>query len=347
MKQQIKKLRPVLSGSLCITPKQPEKSARYLQMLLGCMLLCTLCSAKPICIDSAQDYAILDQFFKMAFSSEEYGYVLEGSKPISLRNFPSLDSFPITKDLKRDEKEFNNTLLVREAIPIWNKFCSEQNRFVLKAVALNKQVSPFLSNVELSFINVPELKQVIHKNIDLFRYVLGPTHSVQSIVDTIVNSNEPLIKLLKFDLTLVGIVLGFGSHNSVVGGRLETIFALSISKDHPPFTPQSYLIQDNNDHSFNALTPERYGTYYLELAGGDDTNFRVDLPRLQPHLSFANVEEEVVSLDRLEEPLPPFFGNNPSSFLEPFKEAPLISHFLSICIRLKKRSGHFLKSPIS
>jgi FKBP-type peptidyl-prolyl cis-trans isomerase len=258
----------------------------------------------------------------MTFSSEEYGYVLEGSKPISLRNFPALDNFPITKDFKRDEKEFNNTLLVREAIPIWNKFCSAQKDFVLKAVALNKQVSPFLSTLEVSFINVFELQEVIKKNIDLFRYVLGPTNSVQGIVDTIAHSNQPLIQLLKYDLTLLGIVLGFGSHNSIVGGRLETIFSLSISKDHPPFTPQSYLIHDKGNHSFDALTPERYGTYYLELAGGDDINFRVDLPRQQPHLSFANVAEEVAKLDELEEPIPPFLWEQPKFIFGAFQGGP-------------------------
>jgi FKBP-type peptidyl-prolyl cis-trans isomerase len=258
----------------------------------------------------------------MTFSSEEYGYVLEGTKPISLRNFFPLDCFPITKDFKYDENEFNNTLLVREAIPIWNKFCSKQDRFVLKAVALNKQVSSFQSTLEVSFINILKLKEVIQENIDLFRYVLGPAITTQQIVDTIVNSDQPLINTLKHDLSLLGIVLGFGSHNSIVGGRLETIFAFSISKDYPPFTPQSYLIQDNNDHSFNALTPERYGIYYLELAGGDDSNFRVDLPRLKSHPSFVNLEEEVRILDQLEEPFPSYLWEQPKFVFGAFKGGP-------------------------
>ena len=296
----------------CFKHSLSYSTSGYYPKIISMMLLgCIFCNAEPICIDCAEDYTILDRFFRMTFSDEEYGYVLEGSKPISLRNFIALDCFPTSKDFKQEEKEFNITLLVRQAIPIWNKLCSHQNHFVLKAVALNDQASPFLSTLELSFINIPKLREVIDKNIDLFHYVLGSSMTVQDIVDNIVHSDQPLINNLKHDLSLLGIVLGFGSHNSVVGGRLETILALSISKDHPPFLPQSYLMQCKGEHSLDFLTPERYGMYYLELAGGDDANFRVDLPRLQKHSSYANLEEEVQSIDKLQEPLPPSLWTHP------------------------------------
>ena len=306
-------------------------------MLFGCVLLCIPCRAEQIRINNAYDYAILDQFFKMTFSSEEYGYVLEGSKPISFRNFVSLDSFPITKGFEYDEKEFKNTLLVREAIPIWNKVCSDQKRFALKSVALNNQEPSFLSTLEVSFINVLKLSEVIESNIDLFRYVLGPALTVQQIVNTIVCSDQPLINILQHDLTLLGIVLGFGSHNSLVGGRLETISALSISKDHPPFIPQSYLMQDKGDHSLSVLTPERYGAYYLEYAGGDDVNFRVDLPRLKPHSGFANLEEEVRNLDKLEESLPSTFWETPKFVFGAFGGGPSNQMFFKHLHKTQKK----------
>ena len=153
------------------------------------------------------------------------------------------------------------------------------------------------------------------------------------------------VKSLKFDLTLMGLVLGFGSHNSIVGGRLETIFALSISKDYPPFIPQSCLMQEENDLSFNALTPDRYGAYYLELAGGDDTNFRVDLPRQQPNLSFANLEEEVRALDKLEEPLPHFLWEQPKFVFGPFTGGPLNQPFFKYLHKTQKKIQTILERP--
>ncbi len=314
-------------------------------ILFFCIVSCAFCKVKPISIDNAHEYEVLDQFLKMTFLSEEYGYVLEGSKPISIRNFVSLDCFPVTKDYNHDTVEFNNTVLVREVIPIWNKFLSENKRFVLKTVALNNKVPSFLSTLEVSFINMSKLKEVIEKNIDLFRYALGPASTVQCILDAIVNADQPLINILKFDLTLMGIVLGFGSHNSIVGGRLETILALSISKDHPPFTPQSYLMQGEGDHehSLNALTPERYGIYYLELAGGDDTNFRVDLPRLQPHLTFTNLTEEVQILDSLEEPLPPLLWERPRFVFGAFSKGPSNEPFFKQLHKTQKKIQALLK----
>ncbi len=264
-----------------------------------------LWSGEPvsICIDHPKDYAILEQFFKNSFSLEEYGYVLEGAKPISIRNFGSFDNFPVTKDLVDTGKEFALGLLVRDALNVWDRLCSQQKNFVFKAVALkdSESVDPAL---EVQFINVSKLRDVIDKNIDLFRYVLGPTVSAQQIADKIAWSDEPLLENLQHDLTLVGIVLGFGSHNSLVGGRIETISALSISRDLPPFTPQSNLMQSKGDHSLNFLSPERYGSYYLELAGGDDSGFRTSSPLLRPSPYFANLEEELIALDKLNEPLP-------------------------------------------
>lgn len=287
---------------------------------IGYTFICVSCYANPTYIDCIQEYEILDQFFKMTFLSEEYGYVLEGYKPVSIRNFPALDSFPISNDLKYEEKQFNHAILVRKAIPLWNKCCGQQKKFVLKVVNLNDQKSPFLSSLEVAFINTSKLQEIIEKNIDLFRYILGPTNTVQDITDAIVNSNQPLINILNHDLTLVGIVLGYGSHNSIVGGRQETICALSISKDYPPFSPQSYLIQDKNEHSLDFLTPKRYGIYYLELAGGNDINFREDPPRLKPQLGFINLVEELHSIDRLEEQILPTLWQEPKFVLVPLKE---------------------------
>lgn len=311
---------------------------------IGCILMGFSCHAQPICIDCSQEYAILDQFFKMTFSSEEYGYVFEGCKPISVKNFPALDSFPISKDFKYEEKRFNNAILVRKAIPLWNKFCSQQKDFVLKVTALNNQESSFLSPLEVAFINVPKLQEVIEKNHDLFRYILGPTNTVQDIVNLIVNSNQSLINILNHNLTLVGIVLGFGSHNSTVGGRQETMYALSISKDYPPFSPQSYLMQDRGEHSLDFLTPERYGAYYLELAGGDDVNFRADFPRLKTSSKFVNLIDEIRNIDQLGEQIFPTLWQEPKFVFGAFKGGPSNQPFFKQLSKTQKKIRSLLSN---
>lgn len=291
-------------------------------MLVGCVLVGIACHARSISIDLEEDYTILNQFFKMTCLSEEYGYVLEGSKPISIRNFLSLDSFPISKDVKREEAEFKKSILVHQAIPLWNKYCSQQKDFVLKVVALDNQKPYFLSSLEVAFINTAKLQHVIEKNIDLFQYILGSTNTVQDIMSAITTNNLPLLNILNNDLTLVGIVLGFGSHNSIVGGRHESICNLSISKDHPPFMPQSYLMQCQEEHSLDFLSPARYGGYYLELAGGNDANFRIESPRLKPQPKFNSLVDEIRSIDQLEDKIPDFLWNEPKFVFGAFKGGP-------------------------
>lgn len=303
------------------------------------------CHAKPVCIDNAKEYAILEQFFRMAFSSEEYGYVLEGSKPISIRNFLSLDSFPMSKNLQHEERQFANAVLVRKAIPLWNKFCSQQKNYVLKGVPLNDQVSCFLSPLEVAFINVSKLQEVIEKNIDLFRYILGPTNTVQGIVDAIAHSKQSLNAILNHNLTLTGIVLGFGSHNSIVGGRQETICALSISKDSPPFSPQSKVMQSEGGHSLDFLTPERYGAYYLELAGGDDVNFRIEPTQLHPQSGFTSLVEELQHIDQLEEQIPPILWQNPKFVFGAFKGGKSNQPFFKELKKTQKKILSLLHRP--
>ena len=338
-------MRKILKKHKLSSKSRYSVTSIFQKIWIGCILIGFSCHAQSTRIDCNQEYAILDQFFKMTFSSEEYGYVFEGCKPISVKNFPSLDSFPISKDLKYEEKQLNNAILVRKAIPLWNKFCGQQRDFILKVTALNNQESSFLSFLEVAFINVSKLQEVVEKNSDLFRYILGPTNTIQDIVDVIVNSNQPLINILNHDLTLVGIVLGFGSHNSIVGGRHETIYALSISKDYPPFSPQSYLMQDRGEHSLDFLTPERYGAYYLELAGGDDVNFRVDFPLLKTQSRFVNLIDEIHRIDQLEEQILPTLWQEPKFVFGAFKGGPSNQPFFKQLSQTQKKIRSLLSNP--
>jgi len=278
--------------------------------LFGLCLVSSVLGNEAIRVNSARDYVVLEQFFRTMLTSEEYGYVLEGIKPISIRLCDSLSNLNITKNLVSTEKEFNTTLLIHEALPIWNQLCAHQSKFVLKAVTVEDKESPF-PDLELLFINVSKLKQVIAKDINLFKYILGPTITTQQITDQIVNSNESLMDILQYNFTLIGIVLGFDTHNSLMGGRIETILAHSVSRDIAPFTPQSILMQREGTHSLNFLTVERYGSYYLAQAAGEDSYFRKSSPHLCPNKGFLNLEDEIGAIDALFEPLPTSLFDNP------------------------------------
>lgn len=269
-------------------------------------------NAKPLSIhvQDRRDYEILDLFFKMGIQEEEYGYVLEGVKPISARQFYALDVFPM-REMRFSENEWKKTLLVREAIPVWNRLCSQQDRFALKAIPVIENEAD-ACGYEVQFIHVPKLHEVITENINLFRYVLGPNVEVEELVNRLAYSNERFTDVLQNDLTLTGIVLGFGSHNSIVGGRLETIDRLSISKDNAPFLPKSALLQDENSWSM-------YGMYYLEYAGGNDSLFRQRASPVRPSFEFNTVQDEIITLQSKAEELPEVLQDQPRFIFGAFK----------------------------
>jgi peptidylprolyl isomerase len=305
-----------------------------------------VCALEPISIQVAnrEDYEVLEQFLRMGIYEEEYGYVLEGVKPISIRNFYSLDHFPVAKDLKYAEKEFANGLLVREVIPIWNRLCSHQKNFVLKAVPL-KDPGSVAPGWEVQFINLSKVREVIDKNIDLFRYILDPSLETEQLVQKIAFSELPLNEIIKNDLVLVGIILGFGSYNSLVGGRAETIDALTISRDCAPFSSKSSLLQKGEKSSQNNFMQQCYGVYYLEFAGGDDSHFRSNFSPLQPSSLFSKVEDELVALDALNDPLPPGLHNEPAFIFGAYKGGPSNQPFFSHLLRVQKQIQALLKKP--
>lgn len=279
--------------------------------------------AEPVSIhiEDRKDYEILDQFLRMEICEEGYDYVLERAKPITIRDFYSLDHFPVSKDPEYSEREFIRGLLVREAIPIWKRLCSHQKNFVLKAVPL-KEPGLVAPGIEVQFINVVKLREVVEKNIDLLRYVLGPAIQPENLVNKIAYSEERLVDILHNNSVLIGIVLGFGSYNSLIGGRTDTIFSLTLSKDCAPFSPKSFLMQSKKDHSLSFLTPERYGSYYLEFAGGDDSLFRDPFSTLLPSSGFLNMEDEMMALDAMDDPLPSTLMERPAFVFGAYRGGP-------------------------
>lgn len=274
-------------------------------------------------VENSQDYETLDQFFRMGFLDEEYGFVLDGIKPISIRDVYPLDHFPISTDLEISAKEFRNTILVQKVFSVWNKICANQKNFALKIIPL-KSIESVSMGFEVQFINLKKLKEVIENNIILFRYVLGPTIEVEGLLNLIAYSDaRRLIEILNHDPVLMGIVLGYGAHNSVMEGHIEKIMTLSFSRDCIPFSPKSSLLQNYRQHVLDFLTPESFGTYYLEFIGdGDDSLFRNEDFFAQTTLDFSKVEKELAVISSMEEPLPSCLAEKPAFVFGAYKKGP-------------------------
>lgn len=292
-------------------------------------------------VTEQRDYDVLYQFFKMGVFEEEYGYVLEGVKPISVRNFTPIEEIHAYTDVAYAQKEFANTLLVGQAINVWRRVCSKQNNFVLKAIPLN---SPATTGWEVQFINLPKLKEVIQENITLFQYILGPQISAESLAYAIAYSNQDFSSILQDDLALIGIVLGYGTQSSMVGGRAETIANRTISKDCSPFLPKSQLMLSTREHSLNVYTPSAFGAYYLSFAGGDDSQFRDEYRKLRPSTGFLTIEDELIAIDAMHDKSYPLrLREKPAFVFDAFKNGLSNTPFFDHLLKTQKQIEALLK----
>lgn len=249
-------------------------------VLLG---LCLNARCAPITIDDPNDYRVLDRFFRMMCTHAEYGYVLEGSKPVSQMNILPLDDLIAPQSIN-----FQISTCAREAIRIWKKMCPEHDSFALKATEIHGHFSNPV--YELIFVNVPKLQSEIEANINLFRYVLGPTIAPEQLVQDIVQSKRSLHEILQGDKVLTGIVLGFGPYNSLMHSRAEELQNALMAKDEPPFKSNTDLMNHQGgiaqwDEIQLKVAFLSQGNEGLSSAEHDNT--------LKPGLKFSNLQDEL------------------------------------------------------
>lgn len=263
-------------------------------------------------IDNSREYEVLEKLFRMGTTDEEYGYVLEGTKPISTRNFYHPALVPLTANLSHTENEILKSFLIFEAIPILKKMSPYQKNFILKIVPLSLIGSPDLG-VEVQFINIPKLQEVIEQNITLFQYILGPTTEIKELVNRIAYSEETLSDILMENSVLIGLVLGFGSHNSLLGGREEVLNSLSCDK--APFASKGQLMDELKQY---------YGWHYLNVAGGEDglMGFRTDYTPLSPLGRCLTIQEELTAIQQRHEPLPNCLMDQPRFLFGAYQGGP-------------------------
>lgn len=209
------------------------------------------------------------------------------------------------------ENEILKSLLAFEALPLLKKINQDRTNFVLKVAPLNVLGSSDLG-IEVQFIHVPLLQKVIEENISLFKYILGPTITSKKLVDRLAFSEETLSDILLENPVLIGIVLGYGPHNSLIGGRKEYINFLSFSRDLAPFASKGLILNDSK---------ESYGWHYLNVAGGNDQlmSFKIDDTPLVPMPGFLTLTEEIETLNQLNESLPHCLNQTPSFHFGAYK----------------------------
>ncbi len=176
------------------------------------------------CLGQCNEYPVFfNNFIKCLSIDTEAGFVFFGSKPICYYKVGDKNSLLIGTPSHELEVK------LRMGIKWWlhAKPLQKNDDFVLK-------ISTLKDGYEILCLNKKEVLETIQNNLSLFRYALGQKVTPQTLFEKLSKDSRPFYDILNHNTTLVGILLGFGTSNSIIGGRHENILDIFYTKPIPP-----------------------------------------------------------------------------------------------------------------
>ena len=165
-----------------------------------------------ICRISPEDRTILERFFKELICFDCYGYVLFGNKPMAFATFENQIEIQYMLSLYSLQ---NNALKI--GWQIWNKY---QGLFNIKNYIFRVSQNPVCPEVTLIvLINKSACLKILSDNLKIFRSVLGDGITPEEIVLRLETEDTILDKVLNHHDGLLGMLLGYGVHNSMMYQR--------------------------------------------------------------------------------------------------------------------------------
>lgn len=190
--------------------------------LFFCINFASLCYGIDL---SIQESIVLKQFFREMLENSEGGYVLFDAKPVCINCYTVEDDF-----IQKDSKHLTSVLLREGALVLKNKKFKEQNILIH---TYNNNDSFVKNYVHILFINKKLFLDAVQKNLSLFQYVLGPEITPEKLLTKLTDPEETFHGVLKCDKVLIGILLGFGTQNSLYVARVEDLENARFSESPP------------------------------------------------------------------------------------------------------------------
>jgi FKBP-type peptidyl-prolyl cis-trans isomerase len=299
----------------------------YFIAFICCMAVFNRCHADI----SENDRKTLDVFFHLMIENSEVGYVLEGVKPVCGHGFFMNDIIAPNTPSHMD------SVALMEGIKTLKKLNIPFDNISIIAYENTESAHKTRAFHEVVFINKKAFLKVVEDNLILFQNVLGPFVTPQALLDRVTESRESFQSILKHDQSLIGILFGFGTQNSIHYARLEQIQeALVHGIDRPPYQSKFTLI------------PE-YLDFYKEetlLSTTTELSRPINMKRLSPSFGFSTLKEEHQALSSLFEISSPRLNlERPPFIFGAIKGLPENKHLISNLEKAQRRIQKSLNSP--
>ncbi len=172
------------------------------------------------CSISNEDQLKIKNLFRELFKYEEFAYSLYSDKPMSfsdslLNEYSAnqLLEFLSLKDYCQDTLEFfgEPSKLFKKRWETWKK---HKSKFKLKGyLLLEKNIG---DQRRIFLINIKSFKREVNQNINLFKQKINPNVSADNLITQFEDENTDVFDILHHNVGLLGILLGFGKHNSML-----------------------------------------------------------------------------------------------------------------------------------
>jgi FKBP-type peptidyl-prolyl cis-trans isomerase len=295
------------------------------------MAHCGMCQESIVL--SEDESKILNTFFRVLLDDAEGGYILFDAKPVCLEGFEK--SYSINVNFPHNKR----SVALREGVEVWKKIAPQSNKIIIHTY--DKPDSSSQSYIHVLFINKPLFLATVQQNLSLFRYILGPKITPDNLLKELTTSTNTFSSVLQDNYTLAGIVLGYGTMNSINGGRMDTIdYICSTANDHPPYINSLTLLQQKDD-----VFLEQYlfsSTEEQEMHVNDLLNFQI----LNPSFGFKTLKEEHSVLTKnciLSSPM--LSENKPLYIYGCWEDNPETKPLISKLEIAQKQIQHLLAAP--
>lgn len=265
------------TGSVFLQPfviSQRFNMTKKISIFLISFLLTFRCCAIEI---SSEESLVLESFFHQMLRNSEGGFVLYNTKPICINGFYLHDCFTGENEGHRSSVD------LREGASKWKNLNLDKLKQNIIIHCYNNEDILARRHVHILFINKKLFLSVVEKNLPLFQYVLGPDVTPIGLLNQLTDPNNSFHEVLKEDKVLIGILLGFGTQNSLYVSRVENIEANLLTVEQLPFKSQLSKLGD--------IRPE-----YREMFLLADPSLHTKFLNEQPSFGYQSLKEEMQEL---------------------------------------------------
>ncbi|NGX46334.1 MAG: hypothetical protein K940chlam2_01524 [Chlamydiae bacterium] len=208
------------------------------------------------------DRQALEAFFRAALKDALGGYVLYGEKPVCVENINAHQHHGLGSNYLPFDHFHKSQIYFKKGYEVWKGLPLESKKYLI-----HLSDDTLFGGYDLIFVNKKSVKEEFFKSSALFRYVMGPATTAESILDAFETKGESLYPLTNDNRVLIGILLGYGVENALMQSRHEYIF--DSLWDHE----QIYPLQSSHLKSILSRKNKKDASLYAQRVHGPSFSF--------------------------------------------------------------------------